>query len=101
VTSNLALNQEKAEDGRGRHGTENTRVEARKLFVVNTLTSKSPRFKILQGIFLNPAPEFLPERSPLKRARRALPFKTFFGKFPQAQTSPLPGANLVLNWSLG
>jgi hypothetical protein len=44
VTSNLALNKKKAkkaEDGQGVRGTENTRVKARKLFVVKILTFKS------------------------------------------------------------
>jgi hypothetical protein len=56
VTSNLDPQIQKADDGQGGGGIRKNRGAALNSFVVKILTSKPLGLKILQGIFVEPAP---------------------------------------------
>jgi hypothetical protein len=56
VTSNLALHKKKADHGQGVSGISIIGEKANKSFVIKILTSKPLRLKILQSIFVDPAP---------------------------------------------
>jgi hypothetical protein len=56
VTSNLALDRQKADDSQGESGMPSDSEKARKFFVVKIFTSKSFVVKILRRFFAKPAP---------------------------------------------